>query len=58
MHPHQNEGPESWSEDDLDRAILLFQPLATPDMARDLDSVEKLLLRLIRVAQELRPREA
>jgi hypothetical protein len=55
MHPQQNESPEQWTDKDLDRAIQLFQALATPDMARDLESVQKLVLRLIRVAQELRP---
>ena len=55
MHPQQNESPEQWTDKDLDRAIQLFQALATPDMARDLESVQKLMLRLIRVAQELRP---
>ena len=55
MHPQQNERPDGWTDQDLDRAIQLFQPLAGPEMARDLESVEKLLLRLIRVAQELRP---
>lgn len=57
MHPHQNEAPESWTQADLDLAVQLYQPLASPEMARDLDSVEKLVLRLIRVAQELRPRD-
>lgn len=56
MHPHQNEGPETWTRQDLEMAIQLYQPLATPEMARDLDSVEKLVLRLLRVVQELHPR--
>jgi hypothetical protein len=56
MHPHQNEGPETWTRQDLELAIQLYQPLASPEMARDLDSVEKLVMRLLRVAQQLHPR--